>query len=830
MNGKLDVDAARRAPVARLVVVLAVVVAVIVAVAWGVLSVGAGAEPARPDRGGGEVVRSEGPAGQESREAAPDPGAARVGVEAGPLAAVASYAFPTGERALEVVVFDAVGALASGAEVEVRDVVDAADVAVAVERDRVWRGHADQTGLVAWPALPLGTYAVRAVTPDGHTAGRTIAVNATTGGAPQRLVLTCSTPQMVPLRISVIDDARGGIGDAQVFAVRSGAGSPFDEPLGVTDEHGELAIDIAPGTLVLRAEKGALRGSSFRLVSARDLQPRATIELAPLGSLICGVPRDYDGAMMQAALAITRGTPGGHDIQRGPMTHRARIEHGAARFAELPQGRYLLWLEHPRAAQLVAAPEVRRSPGGGSHTITWPPSPVVVSVQAGRETRIDLRVVDGLRVTGTVSWRGDGRPVVGAQLLCRPVQREPQPGTIHIESKARNGAFAATVFEQAATTAADGSYSFERLQPGVYEVAVTGTDCTRSHRWITVSADGEHVVDHLVERPGMLIGSTPVPVMLTLRPTAGGPAYTWASRGTFSIPGLPPGTYELEVAEQARGPAALVGRLGTGAADAARKRSVDVLVLAGQATMCDLADCLDRVAGTVRWRGRPLPDARVRFDGDTALCDADGRFELFTLRQGTRSLRVAWGGVEQTFPIVVGGPPVDLELPSTELIVDAVDVAGARLPCTVSFLRDGVDLASRRLQDEPCRVVGLPPGDYFVSAFFADGAQLMQQVTVEERAEVTLVLPAGAPLQVRVRDTAGASVAAAHVRVTSRADLQGATRPSPSTGRTDPDGLLRFDYVPLGAVEVVVEHRGKRVAVPHEVTPDAALRLDVTLQ
>ena len=823
-----------------LVILVALAVATGIVATWIWLDLGTSVAPARDGDTQQLVDRATASSIDTSQIEVASSATRRVAAPRSRLAETASYSFPAGHCDLEVVVFDGTGMIRSGAAVVVRPVVHAAHVKVRAVHADSQQATTDDRGLVVFHRLPFGTYEVSGTFSGGGADQHSVVLARNASNGPRRIVLQLSEPQLVTCTVHVLDARQHPVAGARVVAMHSHDGSPTrEEALGESDARGQLTAAVAPGLFVVKATAADLTGVSFALIPARDRAAKVGVRLAPSGSLRCTLPAAYDGATLVAALAIGNGSVRDRDILAGPEQHRAQVDDGAARFADLPSGRYVIALEGaPDAALLAAGPGQRSAsnwPGGvGKRTDPgWPPRAVIATVESGMETRLDLVVARGLAVRGQVTWRDGGEPVSGAQLLCRPADRAPDAGTTRIAGRASDSLFATGLFDQTTLTDDRGNYAFERLSPGLYEIAVTGSDCSRSHQWIMVSAGHDNVVDHTVVPAGMLVGSTPVPLVMRLQPQAGGNDFLCNVRGTFTIPGLPPGDYVLSISDpraETGGLAAMMRAVGGETAAASDRRiEVALTIEPGKATLCDLCDHLEHVRGVVTWNGAPATHAKIRLDGESVVVAEDGSFLLPTLRNTAQKLWVEWQGVVQSFEVVAGSSASRIELPDTELAIDVRDALGASVACLLTITGGEARWLPRRLDGSVCRLRGLPRGEYHIAAFAEAGDRLQVLVRVEARHEISLVVPDSESLAVRVLDAVGVPLHGAYVMLKIDTKTPAGTAYPAQSESSDVAGVAHFARVPTGAVDVIVEHRGKRVMKSYQLESGSAGSLDVVL-
>lgn len=310
----------------------------------------------------------------------------------------------------------------------------------------------------------------------------------------------------------------------------------------------------------------------------------------------------------------------------------------------------------------------------------------------------------------------------------------------------------ADYFAATAKTDATGSYAFEGLKPGRYDVVLARAgndelgedhpaDATKTvnlrQNAVEVLAGRETAgIDFILTTGGTVLGEvkdierySEHTTISLVKPHADGDydllaTLTTGSDHTFRFVGIPAGTY------------AVVVGFGT------TIRVVEVRE--GETTRVDLGARGARLTATVRRNGRAVADAAVIFgrvtpggiDADNAKTDAAGRFSVGLdlpcdaivrcvdpQTQSCTLIKVALGAGDQSIDIewpkgtIEIDPPADLA-PGAVLEVEAVRVGGVAIPAVRASLgaMSGANGAKRRfdgLADGEYRIRGRSPDDAF---------------------------------------------------------------------------------------------------------------------
>lgn len=282
-------------------------------------------------------------------------------------------------------------------------------------------------------------------------------------------------------------------------------------------------------------------------------------------------------------------------------------------------------------------------------------------------------------------------------------------------------------------------------------------------------------------------------------------------KGTFEVPGLPPGNYKVRYA-------------GSMPGFSIAEPSTLVEVRAGMMATVQLA--ITTHSGTITGRvvdaaGKPVPDAfvgaaREMADKEIALSvvrsepklprvvtGIDGSFVLKNIGPGTYLVHAARkGGGEALVKNVVPGGSALLRLPvMTAAIEGIVTVAGRAPSSEVSiYLRSGGEARREELFGTGGRfaISDLPPGDY---RFTVGVGRSQKEIKItlaagERKRDVAIGFAGEVTLTGRFVDRRGAPVAKLTVRVSS------AELPNQSNGESDTDGRWTISNVPRGEIEL----------------------------
>jgi len=571
------------------------------------------------------------------------------------------------------------------------------------------------------------------------------------------------------------------------------------------------AQSLARGFVVARAPDGRVgfwSGTAAR-IEVR-LEPAATLS----GRLTGLAPAEL--AETRVLLRLASGHHPHYTTYARALTTPVAAD-GSFRFENLPAGQHGLGLDDPRGARLDLPAQ---ADGGLENSV----EPLTVELAAGATTTIELAVVRGARLAGTVTDE-TGAPLAGVRVRATLAPRTsnfPDGFDLHGVNVWRfdaDGTLAGDHPEthRTATSDAGGRWTLPGLHPGTWrlELALTGRSYVRES--ITLSASETRALTHTLARAGALEGvdrrgggylgvralEAAAPFAIAVLPHSGGFAFT----------GLVPGRYELARYHSNDGVAPVP--LAT------------VEVRAGETTWVDLARAPRPILirGRVTSAGLPVTGARVVLWPLEVTTDAAGRFQFDQeFPPGEPSFQVVADDVTSRFEVAPEGSPangyeVELALASEELTLRIEEHDGrparARVRLTPTEQAPVGNLLHVAVQDHlvegTTRLTHLAPGTYTVDAVL-DGLRLQRSLTLPGPAELVLRAPPSATLEVEVLGPAGGRLARGQlvVDVLDAPELGLAAR---AASRRVSGAPLRFERLPAGrlAVSLLSDEHGWQV-------------------
>jgi hypothetical protein len=493
---------------------------------------------------------------------------------------------------------------------------------------------------------------------------------------------------------------------------------------------------------------------------------------------------------------------------------------GRYRFDGLAAGKWTISIADPGGARLVLPPH--------GHAQTDPNSvePLVVEVAAGSATTLDLAVVRGGSIEGTVR-RADGSPVAGAQVLetFAPVTPNiPDGYLLHgvnvwrfdsgLEARSQH-----PETHRRARSDANGRYRLDGLHPGSHRIEIVAPGLSYDRRETVAVADAATItLDHVLEPAGAIRGVLPrsgylgvmragesEPIMIAILPHDGSFAFGGLAAGRFTL-----AHFHSDVAIR---PVELA----------------TVEVRAGMTTWIDLGT----VAMPVRLSGRvldsrgPVGGAIVFVHPERIVTDAEGQFEVRTTFPHSRMVsfgverdavvtRFEFPGMEHDAREWQG----DLVLGEEELLVRTLDARGvasmARLEIAfdATSTREAGGIRAVSVHGEPIddrgelRLRGLAAGSYGIFATFPDGSLAHASVDVPTTQIVELRAPPTGALAIELYDATGAPTSGLWVSVSVWADALDVDGDPPvkpiawRRGAADVAGKITFAGVAAGEVLV----------------------------
>lgn len=639
-------------------------------------------------------------------------------------------------------------------------------------------------------------------------------------GSDSTLDLTLVGPELIEGR--VVDDRDEPVAEFDVVAKPAERGAR-DERASFEDEDGRFRFArIGTGEWTLEARAEGFVPSGEASVTLPGAPGELTLRLDRTAAVM-GKVLDPRGAPLAGA-EVQVDEPGRGPFGGGPRYRTTSDESGAFELKDLPPGTTALvaraegWAD-AEALTLELAPAEER------------PN-VVLSLRAGG------------RIIGAV-YGDDGDPIANQRVN-------------YGENSMGFGARAET------RTAADGTFEFESVTPGTWTVSAAPSMEEMSDRMNNegasfVSVMGELVAETIDVPDGETIevylgGEPKIPVTITGVVSRGGQILAdvevyATSEGSAIFEGMKTartdteGAYSLTVDRP--------GAYLVSARDGAAGVEVAATVGRSEAPEIDLAIPDTMLSGRVkRSDGEPAGGiqinvqredglGRIRWSGDQATTDDDGRWEIPSLEPGVYTVRVnssswqrqsqkRWGKVVRTGITLEADASVDridFELDEAGKVAGTVlGTDGQALSGATIFFRDPsgafVDRVSGDISDASgaFEATGLAPGAYTVSVRmpgFASSDSTACTVRSGETSEVELRVDVGVTLEINVVDGNGLPIRG-RVEVFDRDDREvGAPRTVAQVRKQFNAGVSTFvtevGPLPPGRYEVRVTAEDGRV-------------------
>ncbi len=431
-----------------------------------------------------------------------------------------------------------------------------------------------------------------------------------------------------------------------------------------------------------------------------------------------------------------------------------------------------------------------------------------VLLDDGSVEDLTLELPAGGRVAGTILDARD-RPRLGADVRLVRLRGDGDPvGEVRLDRRRASDA--------------DGTYVFDDVAPGLWRIEARDRD-SAPHVEVVRVDEGESTL-----APDIVLGEGG-----SLRGRVSDPAGRGLDGARLRLESLVDGVdpRDVRTGEDGR---FVVPLLATGLwrvtldAPAGPFTGLEALaeIIDGETTEIDLAaPGRGRIQGTVRRRGRPVPDVVVRLVGQgeededvlrrlVASTDVRGEFYWDGLVAGAYAVDVVDGVVRSTRALHLedgGRLDLDLEVWDARIVGRVVNAQGRGVPgAEVEALpREDVEghIAARTRTDPEGRFVlaGLPAGGYDLSAA-APGRPpgVWRGATAEvppAESAVTIVLGLGGTLDVDVLNMDGRGIAGASIWLEDEGGRPLHPRAFPTTG----SGRLRLLGVPVGPQFVRVE-------------------------
>ncbi|HEX5051987.1 MAG TPA: sigma-70 family RNA polymerase sigma factor [Planctomycetota bacterium] len=833
--------------------------------AWQMFRVETAASP-----GAVAVAAASAVADAEDRErmASPPPAAARdARTQVTPPAPPDAASFPAerGLAELTGVVVDSGGRPVPGARVALRPFRGPLPAGLPVADDRSFARDAatDGAGTFRFEDVPEGPCSLTARDSDGCSA---TVVTALSAGRPEQTLLQLDDePREADEVIVRVCDAAGhpqaGARIEGIVATQRGTlrGTGDEPPLqALTDEHGVARfVDEAliGGAFFARTADGQV-GFATMLNDQREVVVTVGAAGSVLGRLTGADPAQLGGAEVRLH-AVQTAWAYGTAIGR---SFTAPVQGDTFTFGDLPAGTYGVTIACPTGLRLDVEPMK-----WGAKLLANSVTMRTLEVHAGATTEVELRVVPGASIAGSVR-DGAGVPVIGARVcaVLAPATSNFPDGFVlrgaHVWRL--DGPYDALPHgpqsHLLASTGSDGRYELRGLPPGSYRVEVTADRLSLDRRYGVVAEVGSTAeLEHVLQPAGVLQVATRAITYLGVAPPDRPDepvllAVVHHGIGTF--PGLAAGRWSVVAyhSDLRVDPRPLA----------------DVEIVAGRTTWSDLRDASDMttITGHVLAGGQPVAGALVKWYPCAVRTDAQG---AYTLRLGYRVRQCGNRAMDPNFTVVVdgvahqiepddlraGAPHVvqELQLGEHELVLHAQQRPGNSGPVKFQVRGGNDELPARRschvdatliAATGELRVAYLPAGEYRVTAHFPSGAITKCTCTVPAVAPLLLDEPPHGTLTVRVVDANGMPLPRRSVTVLAR--------PGPAPTRanatgawnedgfwndafelwklTDLEGVATFEGVCAGQLRITVappyqsSHEVNRRA---ELAPDALLELRI---
>jgi hypothetical protein len=694
---------------------------------------------------------------------------------------------------------DPLGAPVADVDVRIDSTLGGFERGLEIQDDRAVRVRTTSgaDGRVRVAQLAEGAYRLRARAADGRAHRMSFAFRVADAGAPLRVELEDPRPGSPGVELTVIGEDGSPVADARVVlhggihgdgVVGDGTRPPLQATSDANGRARFAGLEWDRGLATAHAPDGRVGSVVFdEFDHQRDSEFETSAELVVhaggrvAGRLIDapgvadrGVERALAGATVEAFLATSQ-EPWYWTFG---ATFPAPVVGRAFEVEGLPPGRYSFVLRAPAGARLV----LDRYPMG--EKLANSVVPAIAEVKGGATTEVALAVAAGASVRGRVH-RPDGSPVRNAAVLAVFAPRTsnfPEGFLLHgvnvwrFDSDNELGADHPLTHVRARTDAR-GEYLLSGLQPGVQRVVVTAPGLCFDRREGVAVLDGKTTtLDHELEPAGALQGIAPDDSYVGITRTGDATPTAIAILGgarSFTFAGLRPGEYAI---------AQFHSDASVAPIEFARAK-----VVAGRTTFVDLTDAPGpvEIAGRVVDATGPVLDAVVALDERSVAVDGNGRFALhrffplgeFELRVTSR--RTTWRFLCDARAREGRGWQGDLRLGDESLRVECAGPRGATIAGDVRLEMqfDGEDrsrdapavgsdprlrgITSERLPlDDSGRITlaRLNAGRYALRLRFANGAELVEPVTLPHPDVVTVAVPACATLVARVVDADGKPV------------------------------------------------------------------------
>jgi hypothetical protein len=534
---------------------------------------------------------------------------------------------------------------------------------------------------------------------------------------------------------------------------RGGGGMRFVGPPMVrsfTSEDGSFTLEHlgAGQTEIVATAPGYARASTT--VTIEDGKTIEDIEISlTLASKIVGKVMGPDGSALSGAVVTTE--PPGSGPMRMPVRPQQVVTDGSGQFEidGLEEGRQSIQATHPKFLATEKTVEVN-----------------------AREVRVDLRLEQGLRVTGQVVTEA-GAPVADA--------------SVRANTSAGRGAW------RSATTDANGTFTFDALEPGRYIFNARKSGLSDGElRDFDVATGAPRIV---LKAGGIVWGRVSgfsasdmqnVSVMVV------------SPRGNRSTAVDASGNYRLEGAPE--GAAQIVATTTNSFASRRSTAAKPIEVRPGEAIQVDLEFRGDTVVrGRVTRNGAVMAGANVAFMArsggpqNAAETDSNGMYTVSGLEDGSYNVQVV--DMQRMTPYITqyevqGSGTFDIEMRTSIVRGVVIDkssgqpvIAQVELRPSSSETR-GLTLGGRSDSSGKFTIDGVTPGNY-VATVRAEGyaAQVRDLVATDGSQEIDFRLERSEGLAIRVTDARDGRGVSAYIQVYDAQDRVTITESLPWDGK-----------------------------------------------
>jgi hypothetical protein len=583
----------------------------------------------------------------------------------------------------------------------------------------------------------------------GLTAGRPVRFFITADGYAQRQSSATPPAEDVVITLDTNGTVRGRVEDAARqspvtdFSISrgeapSGGGGGMvmrmytgDEGRSFHAEDGAFELsNVPPGRWVIRAEAPGYRAAEVAgiEVATGETKEGVVLSMKRGGSIIGRVVESGRGAgVPNASISWTEvggGTAGPMFVSNAPRRETAADADGRFAFDALPEGKITLSASHPDYLEAS------------------------IEVDPDRQGTVEIALGSGGQISGTVVGSDGRAPASGARV------------SLEAMGEAAGGRWGG----DAATAGGDGSFVFEHLRAGRYELVAQGNAGTSAPKEIVLT-DGQRMDGVLLQTAGgtLLRGSVaglPAAELAGVRIFASGSSYfdstATDAEGSFTLPDVPAGVIRLNASTSF-----LAGR--------STQKTVEVPSGTAELPVEIAFEGAARLSGQVSRAGKPLPGLFVSASPDpptgaarvSGQTDESGRYALEGLSDGAYRLMVMGQNVSFTKSVAVSGDSEeDVAIPGSVLSGVVTDegtgepLEGASVQAETGLETQAFAVKEAVSDSNGAWSIGdVEPGSYRVTARKSGYRLQTRAVTVgAEPAGADFALVRGSGLSIRVAD------------------------------------------------------------------------------